>query len=61
MLLWVLPRLEVVLIANPGTNALGAGGPPMLAPALANAICDAAGARVLQLPMTPERVKTALV
>jgi CO/xanthine dehydrogenase Mo-binding subunit len=28
--------------------------------ALANAIFDASGARVLQLPMTPERVKAAL-
>jgi CO/xanthine dehydrogenase Mo-binding subunit len=28
--------------------------------ALANAIFDAVGARLLQLPMTPERVKAAM-
>jgi nicotinate dehydrogenase subunit B len=57
-----LPKLEVVLIDNPETNAVGAGEPPMvaLAPAIANAIHDAVGARVAQLPMTPARVKTAL-
>jgi nicotinate dehydrogenase subunit B len=51
-----------VVIDNPETNALGAGEPPVvsLAPATANAIHDAVGARVLQLPMTPERVKAAL-
>ena len=41
---------------------MGGGEPPIIAmgAALANAIYDAVGARVVQLPMTPERVKAAL-
>ncbi len=57
-----LPKIEIVLVDNPQTPALGGGEPPIIAmgAALANAIFDAVGARVLQLPMTPERVKSAL-
>jgi CO/xanthine dehydrogenase Mo-binding subunit len=57
-----LPKIEVVLVDNPETPALGGGEPPIIAmgAALANAIFDAVGARLLQLPMTPERVKAAL-
>ena len=58
-----LPKIEIVLVENPETPALGGGEPPIIAmgAALANAIFDTVGARVLQLPMTPERVKAALV
>jgi len=57
-----LPKIEIVLVENPETPALGGGEPPIIAMggALANAIFDAMGARVPQLPMTPERVKAAL-
>lgn len=57
-----LPKIEIVLVENSETPALGGGEPPIIAmgAALANAIFDAVGARVLQLPMTPERVKAAL-
>lgn len=57
-----LPKIEIVLVDNPETAALGGGEPPIIAmgAALANAIFDAVGARLLQLPMTPERVKAAL-
>jgi CO/xanthine dehydrogenase Mo-binding subunit len=57
-----LPKIEIVLVDNPQTPALGGGEPPIIAmgAALANAIFDVAGARLLQLPMTPERVKAAL-
>jgi isoquinoline 1-oxidoreductase len=57
-----LPRIETVLIDNPETPATGGGEPPIitLGAVLANAIYDAAGARVQQLPMTPERVLSAL-
>ena len=57
-----LPKIEVVLVENPQTAALGAGEPPIIAmgAALANAIYDAAGLRLLQLPMTRQRVKEAL-
>ncbi len=54
-----LPEIEVVLVDNPQTAALGGGEPPIIGmgAALANAIYDASGARVLELPMTPQRVK----
>jgi CO/xanthine dehydrogenase Mo-binding subunit len=57
-----LPKVEIVLVDNPEAAGLGGGEPPIIAmgAALANAIFDAAGVRLLQLPMTPERVKTAL-
>ena len=42
--------------------SLGGGEPPIvgMGAALANAIFDATGKRLLELPMTPERVKAAL-
>jgi len=57
-----LPQIEVVLVDNPQMNALGAGEPPIIAmgAALANAVFDATGTRMLELPMTPERVKKAI-
>ncbi len=57
-----LPEIEVVLVDNPQMNALGAGEPPIIAMgvALANAVFDATGKRLLELPMTPEHVKRAL-
>jgi CO/xanthine dehydrogenase Mo-binding subunit len=57
-----LPRIEVVLVDNPDLPAQGLGEPPVVSigPALANAVFDATGARVRQLPMTPERVLEAL-
>ena len=56
-----LPKIEIVLVDNPQT-ALGGGEPPIIAmgAALANAIFDATGARLLELPMTPQKVKAAL-
>jgi isoquinoline 1-oxidoreductase len=57
-----LPRIDVVLADNPDLPPQGLGEPPVVAvgPALANAVFDAVGARVCQLPMTPERVLEAL-
>ena len=57
-----LPKIEIVLVDNPESPALGGGEPPIIGMggALANAIFDAVGARVVQLPMTSERVKAAL-
>lgn len=57
-----LPEIEVVLIDNPRTQALGGGEPPIITigAVLANAIYDAAGVRLLQLPMTRARIKAAL-
>ena len=57
-----VPPVEVDIIDMPGQPFLGAGeasqGPT--AAALANAIADATGARIRDLPLTPERVKRAL-
>jgi CO/xanthine dehydrogenase Mo-binding subunit len=57
-----IPPVEIVLIDRPDMPFLGTGeasqGPSCAA--LANAICDATGVRLRQLPFTPERVKTAL-
>jgi CO/xanthine dehydrogenase Mo-binding subunit len=56
------PAVEVVLIDRPGAPFLGTGeasqGPT--GAALANAVFDATGARLRQLPFTPERVKAGL-
>ncbi len=58
----MLPQIETVLIKNDELAPQG-GGEPAIAPvgaAIANAIFDATGARLFQMPMTPERVKEAL-
>ena len=57
-----MPKIETILVDNPGTPALGGGEPPIITmgAVLANAIYDADGVRLLQLPMTPVRVVEAL-
>jgi len=57
---WV-PKIETVLIESTAPSS-GCGEPAIInmGAVLANAIFDAVGARVLQLPMTPERVLAAL-
>ncbi len=57
-----VPEVEVVLINHPDQPALGAGEPSTVttAAAVANAIFDATGARVRQVPFTPERIRAAL-
>jgi len=57
-----VPEVEIVLINRPDLPAVGAGEPATTttAAAVANAIFDATGARVRQIPFTPERVKEAL-
>ena len=57
-----LPSIEVVLVDNPHLPSQGLGEPPVvpMGAVLANAVFDAVGARVCQLPMTPERVLEAL-
>jgi CO/xanthine dehydrogenase Mo-binding subunit len=60
------PHLETSLVEVPAElgpyGAKGMGEPPVIpgAAALANAVMDACGARVLALPMTPERVRAAM-
>jgi CO/xanthine dehydrogenase Mo-binding subunit len=57
-----LPAIETVLVANPGLEAQGGGEPPIvcMGAVIANAIHDALGVRVYELPMTPERVLEAI-
>jgi nicotinate dehydrogenase subunit B len=58
---WV-PRIETILIDEPNVPASGGGEPPIvcMGAVVANAIFDAVGARLLQLPLTPARVKGAM-
>ena len=58
---WV-PKIETILIDNAGTPSSGCGEPPIVCvgAVVANAIHDAVGARLAQLPMTPSRIKEAL-
>jgi CO/xanthine dehydrogenase Mo-binding subunit len=57
-----VPVVESILIDRPGGRALGAGETSItvVAAAVGNAIFDATGARIRQVPFTPERVKAAL-
>ena len=56
------PKVEAVLLNRPDQEATGAGETSItvVAAALGNAIFDATGARIRQIPFTPERVKAAL-
>jgi nicotinate dehydrogenase subunit B len=56
-----LPKIEAVLIPNDDLPPQG-GGEPAIVPvgaAVANAIFDAIGVRLFQLPLTPERIRSA--
>jgi CO/xanthine dehydrogenase Mo-binding subunit len=57
-----LPKIETIIIDNPNSPAVGCGEPPIITmgAVIANAIYDAVGARVLQLPMTPARILEAM-
>jgi CO/xanthine dehydrogenase Mo-binding subunit len=56
-----VPRVEVEIVARPDLPSVGAGegaqGPT--AAAIANAVFDALGVRVRDLPLTPERIAAA--
>jgi isoquinoline 1-oxidoreductase len=56
------PEIETVIIDAPQSPAQGGGEPAIICMGglLANAVFDSTGARLLQLPMTPERVKAAI-
>ncbi len=58
---WV-PQLETILVENPELPPQGCGEPAIITmgAVIANAIYDAVGVRLLQLPMTPARVRQAL-
>lgn len=54
------PEVEVHLVPGEALGGVGEPGLPPLAPAVANAVFAATGARVRTLPMTPAVVKAAL-
>jgi CO/xanthine dehydrogenase Mo-binding subunit len=57
-----IPDVEIVLTNRPEMQPLG-GGEPSIVPvtaAIANAIFDATGARLRQVPFTPQRVLSAI-
>ena len=62
-----LPSIETIIVEVPSPagpfGARGVGEPPIVpAPAaIANAVHDATGMRITELPMTPERIAMALV
>ena len=57
-----VPRIDVVLLNRPDMPATGAGETAitLVASAIGNAIFDATGVRLRQVPFTPERIKAAL-
>jgi nicotinate dehydrogenase subunit B len=59
---FAIPKVEVVLLNRPDEEATGAGETAIttVAAAIGNAIFDATGVRIRQIPFTPERVKAAL-
>jgi CO/xanthine dehydrogenase Mo-binding subunit len=56
------PELDVVIVDSKDETPYGGGEPPVvvMGGAVANAVFDATGARVLRQPLTPERVKEAI-
>ena len=58
-----MPAIETILINRPDMPAAGAGetAVTVVAGAIANAIFDATGVRLRQVPFTPERVRAALL
>ncbi len=58
---WV-PKIETVILDSPDIPAQGGGEPAIInvGAVVANAVFDATGARVTQLPLTPERVKAQI-
>ena len=59
---FAIPRIETVLINQPDEEACGSGETAItvVAGAIGNAIFDATGVRIREVPFTPERVKAAL-
>ncbi len=57
-----IPKVECVLLNRPDEEATGAGETAItvIAAAIGNAVFDATGARLRQIPFTPDRVKAAL-
>ena len=57
-----IPKIDVTLMNQPERGVIGIGEPPTIstAAAIANAVRNAIGVRVRSLPLTPDKVLTAL-
>jgi xanthine dehydrogenase YagR molybdenum-binding subunit len=57
-----IPEIDCQLLDYPERGVIGIGEPPVIptAAAIANAVCNAIGARVSTIPITPRKVLTAL-
>jgi isoquinoline 1-oxidoreductase len=57
-----LPKIETVLVDNPVMPPQGCGEPAItpMGAVIANAVYDAVGVRLYELPMTPARIKNAI-
>ncbi len=57
-----IPKVDVVLLNRPDLPALGSGEPSIVPvpAAIANAVFDATGVRVREIPFTPQRIVNAL-
>ena len=57
-----VPEIQAILIDDPSLPAQGGGEPAIvvMGALIANAVHDALGVQMLQLPMTPERIRKAL-
>lgn len=58
-----VPAIDIVLVNNPELAPQGCGEPAItcVAPVIANALFDATGVRLPRLPLTPERVRAAIL
>ena len=57
-----MPRIETVIVKNDDLAPQGGGEPAIVSTGavIANAVFDATGARILRLPLTPERVRDGI-
>jgi len=57
-----IPEIDVVLLDMPERGVIGLGEPPIIptAAAIANAVANALGVRITELPLTPDKVLRAL-
>lgn len=57
-----IPEIDVTIVDQPERGTVGIGEPPVIstAAAIANAVANAIGVRVRQLPLTPDAVLAAL-
>ncbi|MBM3236481.1 xanthine dehydrogenase family protein molybdopterin-binding subunit [Candidatus Poribacteria bacterium] len=56
------PKIEPIIFGNPERGVIGIGEPPNIptAGAIANAVYNAIGVRIRSLPITPDKILTAL-